>query len=86
MLKKGHLENCLNQYLKPYPPLPREMYLGYMEACLVQFGVIESKDNGLADYAKNTRKRFLFWEWTEHEGREKIIVRLVKEYLNKREL
>lgn len=82
MLKKGHLKNCLKQYYNPERTLHDLYLLGYMEACLVQFGVIESKNNGLADYAKNTRKRFLFWEWTEHEGREEIIVRLAKEYLN----
>jgi len=82
MLQKGHLENCLKQY-NTKRTLPDGMYLGYMEACLVQFGVVESKDNGLADYALKTKKRFLFWEWEITEDRGSIIIRLVKEYLDK---
>ena len=84
MLQKGHLENCLKQYYNPKRTLHDGVYLGYMEACLVQFGVIESKNNGLADYALNTKKRFLFWEWEVQEDRATIIIRLVKEYLNRK--
>lgn len=51
---------------------------------MVQFGVIESKNNGLADYALKTKKRFLFWEWEVREDRSSIILRLVKEYLNRK--
>jgi superfamily I DNA/RNA helicase len=46
-------------------------------------GVIESKNNGLRDYAKKQKKKFLFWEWEISEDRASIIVRLVKEYLSK---
>ena len=66
--------------------LPDAWYLGYMEACLVQLGVIESKNNGLSDYAKKTKKKFLFWEYVETEGRQQIILRLVKDYLDKGEI
>jgi hypothetical protein len=52
-----------------------------MEACLVQFGVIDSKKNGLQDYAKTIKKKFLFWEWEEGEDRAQIVLRLVKEFL-----
>lgn len=83
MLQKGHLENCLKQYYNPKRTLHDGIYLGYMEACLVQFGVIESKNNGLRDYAKKQKKKFLFWEWEISEDRASIIVRLVKEYLSK---
>ena len=59
MLKKGHLENCYRQYCNPKKTwLPDAWYLGYMEACLVQLGVIESKNNGLSDYAKKTKRKF----------------------------
>ena len=84
MLQKGHLENCLKNYYNPKRTLHDGIYLGYMEACLVQFGVIESKDNGLSDYSLKTKKRFLFWEWETTEDRVSIILRLVKEYLNKK--
>ena len=84
MLQKGHLENCLEQYYNPKRTLHDGIYLGYMEACLVQFGVIESKDNGLSYYALKTKKRFLFWELETTEDRVSIILRLVKEYLNKK--
>ena len=80
MLQKGHLKNCYNNYHKR-GFLPSGFYLGYMEACLVQFGVIESKDNGLRDYAKTIKKKFLFWEWEEGEDRAQIVLRLVKEFL-----
>jgi hypothetical protein len=83
MLKKGHLKNCYNEYNKINKPLPSGFYLGYMEACLVQFGVIDSKENGLQDYAKKNKKKFLFLEWEEEEGREQIVIRLAKEYLEK---
>jgi hypothetical protein len=82
MLNKSHLKNCYNAYNKKRS-LPSGFYLGYMEACLVEFGVIESKKNGLQDYAKKTKKKFLFLEWEEEECREQIIIRLVKEYLEK---
>jgi hypothetical protein len=82
MLQKGHLENCYNNYYNR-GFLPSGVYLGYMEACLVQFGVIESKDNGLRDYAKTIKKKFLFWEWEEREDRGQIVLRLVKEFLEK---
>jgi len=52
-----------------------------MEACLVQFGVVESRDNGLADYARKNKKKFLFWEYEVTEDRVQIILRLVKEFL-----
>jgi hypothetical protein len=84
MLHKGHLENCLEQYYNPKRRLHDGIYLGYMEACLVQFGVIESRDNGLADYALKTKKKFLFWEYEVTEDRMDIIIRLVKEYLNRK--
>ena len=83
MLKKGHLENCYKQYHNPKRHLHDAIYLGYMEACLVHFGVIESKNNGLADYAQKTKKKFLFWEYEVREDRMEIILRLVKEYLEK---
>tara|TARA_R110000868_G_scaffold92791_3_gene257369 strand:+ start:3124 stop:3375 length:252 start_codon:yes stop_codon:yes gene_type:complete len=83
MLQKGHLKNCLEQYYNPKRTSNDEIYLGYMEACLVQFGVIESKDNGLKDYSLKTKKKFLFWEWEVPEDRASIIIRLVKQYLNK---
>ncbi len=82
MLQKFHLENCLSQYLSRSRSLSDGFYLGYMEACLVQFGVIESKSNGLSDYVKKTEKKFLFWKWEVREGRASIIIRLVEEYLN----
>ena len=81
MLQKEHLENCFNQYNKK-TKLPATFYLGYMEACLLQFGVIESKNNGLADYVKKIKKKYLFWEREVNEDRKEIIIRLVKEYLN----
>jgi len=83
MIKKGHLENCYKQYHNPKRVLDYKFYLGYMEACLVHFGVIESKDNGLGDYVKKIKKRFLFWEYEITEDRGQIILRLVKEYLEK---
>jgi hypothetical protein len=83
MLNKSHLKNCYNNYHKENRSLPSGFYLGYMEACLVQFGVIDSKKNGLQDYAKTIKKKFLFWEWEEHEDRIQIVLRLVKEYLEK---
>ena len=83
MLQKGHLNNCFEQYNNPKRTLNDGFYLGYMEACLVQFGVIESKDNGLKDYALKTKKKFLFWEWEVTEDRVSIIIRFVKQYLNK---
>lgn len=83
MLQKGHLENCLVQYHNPKRTLPDGMYIGYMEACLVQFGVIVSTKNGLADYALKKKKIFLFWEWEVQEDRVSIIIRLVKQYLNR---
>ena len=81
MLKRGHLENCYKQYCSPIRKLNTGIYLGYMEACLVQFGVVESRDNGLADYARKTKKKFLFWEYEVTEDRVEIILRLVKEFL-----
>ena len=81
MLKRGHLENCYKQYCNPTRKLNDGIYLGYMEACLVQFGVVESRDNGLVDYARKTKKKFLFWEYEVTEDRVQIIVRLVKEFL-----
>jgi hypothetical protein len=83
MLSKGHLKNCYNTYHKANRPLPSGFYLGYMEACLVAFGVIESKQNGFQDYVKKSKKKFLFLEWEEEEGREQIVIRLAKEYLEK---
>ena len=84
MLQKGHLENCYKQYHNPNRRLSDGIYLGYMEACLVQFGVIKSKDNGVADYAlKPTKRKFLFWEIEVKETRAQIILRLTKEYLRK---
>jgi hypothetical protein len=84
-LQKAHLENCYKQYLTTQDANPYRLssawYLGYMEACLVQFGVIESKSNGVVDYQKTFNKKFLFWEYEVVENREQIIVRLVKEYL-----
>lgn len=83
MLQKGHLKNCLEEYYNSKRNLNEWIYLGYMEACLVQFGVIESKKNGLEDYSLKTKKKFLFWEWEVVEDRRSIIIRLVNEYLNK---
>lgn len=83
MLHKEYLENCFNQYNKPTRALPAGFYLGYMEACLVQFGVIESKNNGVSDYAKKTKRKFLFWEREVTEDRAEVIVRLTKEFLKK---
>jgi hypothetical protein len=84
-LQKEHLENCYKEFLTRNdlnnPKLPATWYLGYMEACLVQFGVIESKNNGVADYTKTFKKKFLFWEYEVSENRTQIIIRLVKEYL-----
>jgi len=91
MLQKGHLINCYNNYLKEYGRFPmfdypgEWLYLGYMEACLVQFGVIESKNNGLADYALKTKKWGIFGKYGVEEDRKQIILRLVNEYLNKEE-
>jgi hypothetical protein len=81
MLQKGHLENCYKQYYNPKRMIPDAMCMGYMEACLVQFGVIESKDNGLADYVITKKKKFLFWESEVKETRYETILRLVKDYL-----
>jgi hypothetical protein len=83
MLNKGHLENCYKEYCKPNRGLDVGIYLGYMEACLVQFGVIESKNNGIADYTKKTKKRGWFCEYEVIEDRHQTIIRLVKEYLEK---
>ena len=82
MLQKGHLKNCLEQYYNPKRTLPDDMYLGFMEACLVQFGVIENKSTGISDHALKIKTRFLFWEWKTTEDRRSIILRLVKEHLN----
>jgi hypothetical protein len=83
MLEKGHLENCYEEYFNPKRGLHGSTYLGYMEACLVQFGVIHSKDNGLADYVKKTKAKFLFWEYDIYEDRAACVLRLVKKYLGK---
>ena len=83
MLEKYHLKNCLSQYYSHSRRMSDGMYIGYMEACLVQFGVIESKDNGLKDYALKTKKKFLLWEWEVSEDRASIVIRLVEEYLNR---
>jgi len=83
MLQKYHLKNCLKEYNNPKKTLDDGFYLGYMEACLVQFGVINSKNNGFLPYAIKTKRKFLFWEWETVEDRTSIIVRLVKEYLDK---
>jgi hypothetical protein len=83
MLKIGHLRNCFNHYNSRKTFLPDGIYLGYMEACLVQFGVIESKSNGLSDYVKKTKKKFLFWEYEVEEDRVAVVTRLTKEFLNK---
>jgi hypothetical protein len=83
MLHKEFLENCYNQYNSIKGKLPPSYYLGYMEACLVQFGVIESKGNGVKDYALKTKKKFLFWEYEVEEHRAQVIVRLTKQYLGK---
>ena len=83
MLKKGHLENCYKEYYNPKRRLHDGFYLGFMEACLGHFGVIESKDNGLVDYAQKTKKKFLFWEYEVTEDRPHVILRLVKDYLEK---
>lgn len=82
MLGKRHLENCYNQFVTKRT-LPDGWYLGYMEACLINLGVIESKDNGLADYVKKTKGKFLFWGIEVKENRAQIILRLTKEYLKK---
>jgi hypothetical protein len=81
MLQKGHLENCYKEYCNPKRALPDAMYMGYMEACLVQFGILKSKDNGLADYAITKRRKFLFWVSEVKETRYEVILRLVKDYL-----
>jgi hypothetical protein len=81
MLNKGHLKNCYKQYHNPKRGLHVGFYLGYMEACLVQFGMIKSKDNGLENYARKIKKKFLFWEYEVTEDRVQTILRLVKEYL-----
>jgi len=67
MLEKGHLSNCYKVYKDSKYNRPLKwLCLGYMEACLVQFGVIESKDNGLADYVIY-KKTTNFW------GKEKQV-------------
>jgi len=81
MLKKGHLENCYRIYKSDEGRLPKYHYLGYMEACLVQFGVIESRSDGLRIYSREIEKKFLFWTYKGWEGRESIILRLTEEFL-----
>lgn len=83
MLQREFLENCYNFYNKINRSLPASYYLGYMEACLVQFGVIESKGNGVKDYALKTKKKFLIWTYEVEEHRAQIILRLTKEFLGK---
>ena len=83
MLKKGHLENCYKKYYNHKSLLHDGFYIGYIEACLVHFGVIESKSNGLTDYAQKIKKKFLCWEYEVTEDRVQVILRLVKDYLEK---
>lgn len=80
-LVKEHLLNCYREYNKiaAKTQVVPWIYIGYMEACLVQFEVIESKDNGLGDY----RIKVKAWHGRKWEERDETVVRLTEDYLKK---
>lgn len=86
-LKIGHFGNA---YLNCLEQIKQEnhigAYIGYLEACLVNFNVIESKDNGVEDYAELKPINFLCWKHYKKENRAEIILRLSKKYLEENNL
>lgn len=80
-LEKGHLLNCYIEYNKIVAKTPTVpwLYIGYMEACLVQFEAIESKNNGLGDYRVKVKAHF----GRRWEDRDETVVRLTEDYLKK---
>lgn len=83
-LQIEHLQGCVRQYeVKLYEGRRNlGLYIGYMEACLVNFDVIESKNNGVGDYCnKIVAYNFLGIKTTRDENREEIVYRLCKTFL-----
>lgn len=80
MLKELHLLNCYNNGKNKNFPF---LYIGYMEACLVNFGVIESKDNGVSDYCILVPTISIFGHnlFYRKEFRQECIIRLTENFL-----
>ena len=85
-LKIGHFVNAFNALVRelsqPFPSVPYQgLALGYLEACLVNFGVIESKENGVEDYALEIETKILWFKNKRKEDRKEIVLRLSKKFL-----
>ena len=82
-----HLVNAYLEYSKKDRQLSKYTYLGYIEACLVNFGVIESKANGMIDYSKVIEYTNFFGRKKSYEeSREQTLIRLTKEFLKENNL
>ena len=66
--------------------LSKGIFIGYMEACLINFNVIESKENGLADYAQNVEHNYFGFKTSEKEDRREIVIRLTEKFLKENNL
>ena len=86
-LRVAHLVNAYLEYSKEDRQLSKYVYLGYIEACLVNFGVIESKANGMVDYSKVIEYTNFFGRKKSYEeSREQTLIRLTKEFLKENNL
>lgn len=85
MLVVEHVKNTYEQALKKYEENNQvsSLYIGYLEACLVQFDEIESKANGVADYMQKVPCLKFF---RRNETRAEIIMRLTESFLRKHNL
>ena len=58
--------------------------LGFLEACLVHFGVITPEKSKLNDFRQEIMYvNFLWWEFYRKETKSEVILRLSEQYLNK---
>ena len=70
--------NAYNSYKKNDKKLHIGLFVGYFEACLVNFGVIPTNETDLSKYAKTNTYKILWLKYTQEEGRIDIIIRLTE--------